>query len=639
MKRICSLLVVAVFACGGSTPTPTTTPLPPEPEDAKPAEVEKPAPAPTPPAPRSIDFSIAAPKTTLKLVKPGTGKKAVLKLATTQGAKQHVEVTLDFSGTQDGDAATGSSKDMTPTVVIASDVEVGDVGADGATKFTMTVTGEDAKDRPGAKASADQFKADIAGMTVAGSVSANGQLGALAVHLEKADEKAATVVALLKLLMTPLWPQLPTDPIGVGAKWTVSSPIKIAERFNATQTVEFELVSHKGNAWAINGSVKLVGDQQKPDPRTIIDKISRTGTIAMSLSDGALVPQSTTSSNAEFTATVTFPPGSGQYAGQTHGAVPPRPGLRRRADADGRPRNSRRRASSARSLPMRSRIARRASSVPTIHAWRPSWSTQPVTHSKPSQSTSNSAEPSSCIVTSPTGQVAPIRVTASGIELDAHRHGIRARHVEPLAPVGLEIEVGGPVELLAGRAQRRDPIDAKRADVPALVTEPDDVPLAGVMHDAVGIDRPALVAVTRRRDVVDLEPLALASCSDQRAQMTRDGGLGRRRNRRDDRRGRELGLVRIAAERGEQLLLGRLVASSNGAMPLSRSANAEQQRAALGGGQAQRPRQPMPIDEHPALVDRDQQILARIAVGRTDLGRRSRSASSSSRSVPIIFAS
>jgi hypothetical protein len=71
-------------------------------------------------------------------------------------------------------------------------------------------------------------------------------------------------------------------------------------------------------------------------------------------------------------------------------------------------------ARALRTCAIRSRIALRASSGAWIQAWRPSPSTQPVTHSKPSQSINSSAEPSSFIVTSPTGQLAPIRVTASG---------------------------------------------------------------------------------------------------------------------------------------------------------------------------------------------------------------------------------
>jgi hypothetical protein len=324
MNRPFSLLLVAVLACGGSNPTPTTTPLPPEPVENKAPEVEKPAPPPPPPAPKPIDLSIAAPQSTVKLIKAGSGKKAVLKLAATQGAKQHLDLTLDFSGRQRGDAELGgSADDTTPTVVLASDVEVGEVGSDGTAKFTVTVSGQDARDQKNEKISAADFKAqkmgDVTGLTVAGSVGANGQLGALVIHLDKVDDNAKTIVALLKLVMLPLWPQLPTDPIGVGAKWTVSGPIKVAERIDATQTVDFEVVSHKGNAWQINGTLKVTGTDQKVDMASF-SKIGGAGTIAMTLTDNAFVPQSTSTMSSDFTATVTLPPQAGSAAGQTRTA-------------------------------------------------------------------------------------------------------------------------------------------------------------------------------------------------------------------------------------------------------------------------------------------------------------------------------
>jgi hypothetical protein len=323
MKRISSFLLVAVLACGGSNPTPTTTPLPPE-DAAKPAEVEKPAPPPPPPAPKPIDLSIAAPQTTLKLIKGGNGKKAVLKLAATQGAKQHLDLVLDFAGRQRGDIELGgSADDTTPTVVLSSDVEVGEVGSDGAAKFTVKVTNQDARDQKNEKISAADFKAqkmgDVTGLTVAGSVGANGQLGALTIHLDKVDDNARTIVALLKLVMLPMWPQLPTDPIGVGAKWTVSGPIKVAERIDATQTAEFELVSHKGNAWQINGTVKVTGTDQKVDQASF-SKVGGTGTVAMTLTDNAFVPQSTSTMASDFTATVILPPQAGSAAGQSRTA-------------------------------------------------------------------------------------------------------------------------------------------------------------------------------------------------------------------------------------------------------------------------------------------------------------------------------
>ena len=53
---------------------------------------------------------------------------------------------------------------------------------------------------------------------------------------------------------------------------------------------------------------------------------------------------------------------------------------------------------------------------------------------------------------------------------------------------------------------------------------------------------------------------------------------------------------------------------------LAQRANAEQQRGAFGGREPQRARQAVrEVDEHAAFVDGDQQVLARIAIGRTDL--------------------
>ena len=116
------------------------------------------------------------------------------------------------------------------------------------------------------------------------------------------------------------------------------------------------------------------------------------------------------------------------------------------------------------------------------------------------------------------------------VELDPDGDCIRTRDVEPLAPIRLEIEVRGTIEpaRLGHRAQRRDPIDAERADVAALVTVPDDIPLAGVMDDAVWIERPALGLMARSGHVVDLDALALARGGDERAQVGRDGGICRR---------------------------------------------------------------------------------------------------------------
>jgi hypothetical protein len=310
MKRYSSLVFMALVACGGPKPTPTTTPLPPEP-DPKPVEAEKVTPPP-PPELKPVDVPIPAAQTTLKLVKPGTGKKAILKVVATQGAKQHVELDLDFAGKQT--SAKGIEADTAPTLVLASDVEVGEIGADGNAKFTVTVGGVDAKDRPGAKSTAAQFKqafAGITGISIGGSVGADGKLGDMAIHVPKPDRDSLSALNLVKLAIMPMWPQLPTDPIGVGAKWTVTFPYKIADKLDSTQTVEFELVSHKGTVWEIKGKIKVAGADQQVDNATL-GKIGGAGTIAMTLTDGAFLPTSSSTLASDFTAT--GPAGQGSAA-------------------------------------------------------------------------------------------------------------------------------------------------------------------------------------------------------------------------------------------------------------------------------------------------------------------------------------
>jgi hypothetical protein len=311
MTRAWSLFFVALLACGGSNPQPATTPLPePAPPDAAPP----PPPPPPPEQPKPLDLPIAAPQTTLKLTKPGTGKKAVLKLALAAGAKQHVELSLDFSGKQTAPASLGgNSEDVAPTLVLPADIEIGDVGSDGSAKWKLTVASVDAKDRAGSKTTTDKFKDQmqgIVGLVISGSIGADGKLGEMAIHLDKAEKSALNAVALVKLSLMPMWPQLPTDAIGVGAKWTVTSPFKIADKLDTTETAEFELVSHKGNQWVINGKIKLTGNEFKADEHTSFQKIGGIGSLAVTLTDGAAVPQLTSTLASDFTAVLQTGSGS-----------------------------------------------------------------------------------------------------------------------------------------------------------------------------------------------------------------------------------------------------------------------------------------------------------------------------------------
>lgn len=316
MKTFTLLFVAslsAAVACGGSQPPPPSIPLPDEPSpDAKPAE-PAPAAATTPSAteqPKTIpiDLTMAPPDTTLKLVRPGTGKKSVLKVAAAQGTKQHVDMAFDFSEKNTVEAEKPQEV-IAPTVLVSGDVEAGEAGSNG-TQFKLTVTSQDVKDRQGSQVSASEFKTeqmgDITGMTVAGTVAPNGKLGETKLHIDKADQKAAGIIGLIQTLMQPLWPELPTQPIGVGAQWTVTENTKLMDRIAVTRTTKWEVVSHKGDTWQLKGTTAVIGKDQTVEG-TDVSKIGGGGTVEVSLNESSFVPQMKSQSTGEFTAKVTLP--------------------------------------------------------------------------------------------------------------------------------------------------------------------------------------------------------------------------------------------------------------------------------------------------------------------------------------------
>ena len=309
MRRtlIALLISSAASSCGGS-PKPTTPP-PQLPDDKKPDVVAAPEPAkpvPPPKDPDPIDVPLELGTALYKLTSSGKGTKAVIKIAATTGMTQQVELALDFAGKQIAPAELGGTQeDVAPTLVLASDVVVGDVGADGS-KFKVTVTGIDARDRKGAKATKDQFKSELAvltGIQMSGSVSPSGQISGMSLHVQKPTPTTMAALELIKISMMPMWPLVPNEAIGVGAKWTVTTPYVIANQIKATQITDYEVVSHKGTAWVIKGKTKLNGDDQTVKENRF-EKIGGSGGVDVTLSDGVFMPTSATTLVNDFSTSV-----------------------------------------------------------------------------------------------------------------------------------------------------------------------------------------------------------------------------------------------------------------------------------------------------------------------------------------------
>jgi hypothetical protein len=314
-KQLLALVLVA--ACGGKQKHVDTVPLPPDPkvteEEKKPAEEKPPAEAPKPPEPQPIDLPLASATPTVKLVNAGKGKKTALKLAPKAGLKQQLEIALDFVGSEQ-EQGKDKKEDTAPTVVLAGELETKEVAADGTSKFQLTLSGVDAKATPASKVPVDQFKEVVGklnGATIGGTVSPNGSASDLNLHVDKADQTIIGALAYMKTAFMPIWPVLPAEPVGAGAKWTVTTTEKIADQVDVTKTVSYELVSVKGTTWTIKAAAKITGTDQElpknPDAPTQSAKVSGitgSGTLEATLTDGVLAVPLKQSQQTEFSITV-----------------------------------------------------------------------------------------------------------------------------------------------------------------------------------------------------------------------------------------------------------------------------------------------------------------------------------------------
>lgn len=315
MRRSLYVILIAA-ACGGSQKSTTPPPPLPEPKaEVKPAEPPKEDVAnqeeQEPPVPQGpVELTLPAPDVTVKLVSPGKGKRVALKHTSKAGDKQAIELTMDFAGKQTAPPELGgSSEQVAPTVVLLADVESTEVGSDGATTFHMTINGVDARDVPGSQTPGSAFKDELAtltGATIQGAVKPNGSTSDLVLHVEKPDAHTLGAMGLLKLSLLPMWPVLPDEKIGPGAKWTVTQTAKVADQLEVTQTTNYELVSKKGKVWTIKGTTKVSGAEQEigdGNQKAKFGGIGGTGTAEATISEGTLLPAIKQSVKTDFTAT------------------------------------------------------------------------------------------------------------------------------------------------------------------------------------------------------------------------------------------------------------------------------------------------------------------------------------------------
>src|SRR5262245_26400923 len=188
MSRLLVILAVAA-ACGPSKPPPAAPPVAKQaatapaaaPPQVQPSSQIDDAAAAMPVPSGPIEVKVAAPQTSVKLVSDGKGKKQLLRYAARPGAKQDLEVAMDFSGKQDAD------EDIEPTIVLLCQAETRAVDKDGSADLVLTVTGFDVRPVAGSSTPIDKFKAALGrltGLTISGKRAANGAAGEVALRID-----------------------------------------------------------------------------------------------------------------------------------------------------------------------------------------------------------------------------------------------------------------------------------------------------------------------------------------------------------------------------------------------------------------------------------------------------------------------
>jgi Family of unknown function (DUF6263) len=187
--------------------------------------------------------------------------------------------------------------------VLIGEAETRTVDRDGGTEYTLTVTGTDARDVAGSAVPAGQLKTvlgSLAGLTIAGKLGANGVAGDVAMRIEHPPEHAGDALGLIRQTF-PSLPVLPSQPVGVGAKWQSTTMLKIADKLDVTQTTDYEVVAHAGATWKIKGTTKVSGRDQEVDGAKI-SAISGNGTSETTIADGTLYPTHKSSLETQFKA-------------------------------------------------------------------------------------------------------------------------------------------------------------------------------------------------------------------------------------------------------------------------------------------------------------------------------------------------
>lgn len=239
----------------------------------------------------------------VKLIDAGSEPRKVLSLHPAVGDKQSMTLTTKMSMSMTMGQNSMPAMDI-PGTTQTMEVTVQDVAADGEITYAMTFGAPTVEDTGGANAmmvnAMKTAMAGMAGMTGTAKVSNHGVTRDIHLTLPPgASPQLSQQLGQIKDTISQAATSLPTEAVGVGAKWESTTRVK-TQGMTINQTADFTLVSADGDNLMIQSTIHQSAANQSvespamPGMKVNLTKFAGTGNSTANFNLAHILPQNVT---------------------------------------------------------------------------------------------------------------------------------------------------------------------------------------------------------------------------------------------------------------------------------------------------------------------------------------------------------
>ena len=199
------------------------------------------------------------------LLDPGAEPRTELRMALAEGTETTVAVTTDLAITQTGTGGRRQRLDSPPVTQWITYV-VTDVGPDGAA-VDMEVVAAFADDEgtgldPDAVADLDEALAEVVGLTGTATVTDRGRMDDVALRApDDLTSAVAEQIDAIEAQVAAMGPPLPTEAVGVGARWEATASTS-RQGATITTTTTYTVTAIADGAVSYEATIEVAADPQ-----------------------------------------------------------------------------------------------------------------------------------------------------------------------------------------------------------------------------------------------------------------------------------------------------------------------------------------------------------------------------------------